>query len=276
MSEKIRKLTAEEAAASCAKYYEAAEAELSAEVVKGYAEPMDVSKAVLPEQINEIFGEKGGNGYCMIPCADHVDGAYAVSTTFFPKATVGMLKWWFVWRGLKSVNYTVSDPYQNHSVGISANQKVKMVSDIIPLDAKTRGIIQSVVKDTGKCGLEDFVVHLARPEEMEVAAANLSGEDVAFVGGWWMREDRKSNEPYKKGIDMFAYVCNQKDDGVEVKTFVWCGYRGLKGKVFRMDSYGPVIDEAYAKQIGLSMAKEMAQLATILPGLYADEKGELK
>jgi len=42
-----------------------------------------------------------------------------------------------------------------------------------------------------------------------------------------------------------------------------------------MDSYGPVIDEAYVKTLALGMAQDMAQLASILPELYKAENGEL-
>ena len=275
MAEKIRKLTAAEEAASCARFYDAPVAPLSEEVLHAFAEPMDPAQAILPERINDIFGSAGAaNGYCMIPCEGAPDGGYATVTTLFPGATLDMLYWWFAWRGLESVNYTVSDPYQNHSVGMNDRQIESVRTSQIPLEAKSRGIIQSLVKDAGRCGLEDFVTHLNRPEDMAVKRDSLADRSLGFVGGWWMREDRKSNDPLKKAVDMFAHVLLQEEDGVRVRSFIWCGYRGIRGRNLRRAAYGPVIDETYARQIGLSVAHEMAQLASILPELYASQEGK--
>lgn len=275
MAELIRKLSPQELDNPCAKFYDIPEVQPSETVTAAFAAPMDSADAIPPEKINGIFQGAPRNGYCLIPCPTGKDGGYAAFTTYFPKATLDMIQWWYPWRGLESVNYTVSNSRHNHSVGMSEPHKAKIRSPFLPQEAKCRGIIQSLVKDTGKCGLEDFIVHLSRPEEMEIEADNFADAGTAFIGGWWMREDRKSNEPYKKAIDMFAQVCTQDEGGVTVRTFLWCGYRGLKGKNIRMDTYGPVIDEAYVKQIGLAAAQEMAQLAAILPELYALSGGAI-
>lgn len=269
MADMLRTLSPEELAAPCAKFCGVPEVQPSEAVLKAFAAPMDCAAAIPPQQINRIFEGVGGmDGYCLIPCEGHKDGGYASFTTVFPHAALEMLQWWFPWRGLSSINYTASNSTHNHSVGMSEEHRNKILSPVIPLEAKSRGIIQSVVKDTGICGLEDFIIHFARPEEMEIDPACLAGEELAFFGGWWMREDRASCEPYKKAIDMFAHVCRQEADGVRVKTYLWCGYRGLKGKNMRMDTYGPVIDGAYVKQLALAGAQEMAHLAGILPALY--------
>lgn len=273
MAENIRTLSGEERTAACAKFCDISEVPPTEAVQEAFSAPMNREAAILPDQIGAIFrSDAPASGYCLIPCEGAKDGGYAAFTTFFPKATVEMLQWWYPWRGLRSVHYTASNSAHNHSVGMSAGHKRKICSSAVPLEAKSRGIVQALVKDTGACGLEDFVVHLARPEEMGIDAG-VTGDAAALIGGWWMREDRKSNEPYRKAIDMFAHVCIQEADGVAVRTFLWCGYRGLKGKNLRMDTYGPVIDESYVRQIGLAAAQELAQLAAILPDLYACEHG---
>ena len=218
--------------------------------------------------INDIFGSAGAaNGYCMIPCEGAPDGGYATVTTLFPGATLDMLYWWFAWRGLESVNYTVSDPYQNHSVGMNDRQIEAIRTAQIPLEAKGRGIVQALVKDTGRCGLEDFVTHLIRPEDMAVRRESLTDPRLGDAITVSFRNQ------LKKAIDMFANVLRQEEGGVRVQSYVWCGYRGIRGKNLRRAAYGPVIDETYARQIGLSVAHEMAQLASILPELYASQEG---
>lgn len=266
----IRELNAEEKTYAIARFAEQPEVGAAAEVVDAFKETMSASDAVMPDAINEIFSpaSQNKNGCCMIPYADGKDGAYATFHTFFPGTSVEQLYWWFGWRGLCSVNYTVSNSAHNHSIAMSEEHKRKLCDPFLPEETKIRGVIQSAVKDTGKCGLEDFIIHLQRPEEMEVDVKAATEAGCGFVGGWWMREDRASNQPYKKGIDMFAHVLRQQEDGVAVQSFIWCGYRGLKGHNIRMDTYGPVIDEEYARQIGLAEAQEMAQLAAILPELY--------
>jgi len=274
VSEKIRKLSAEEQNLPVSRFYDSPEVQIDAALEKTFAEPIDPTEAVSPKQINKIFESGSKEGYCVLG-EETNGGGYACFSVFFPGASLDMLKWYYPWRGLASVNYTVSNSCHNHSVGMSSQQRDKIRNQFIPLESKSRGVVQSLVKDLGTGELEDFIVHLQRPEEMEIEAKYLADSNLAFFGGWWMRENRKSMDPYKKAIDMFADVCRQTPDGVCMTTFLWCGFRGLKGVNTRMDTYGPVIDEAYVKTLALAMAQERTQVASILPELYEMEKGEL-
>lgn len=273
MSDRIRELTVREAELPYAKFYNYPTVPAGPAIVKAFENgPIAVSAAVLPQNINEIFvnpGDKAKHGYALIPCEGAQDGGYLTFQTEFPQTRLDMLQWWFAWRGLESINYTIANSRCNHSIAMSEPDKKKIRADYLPDEAKTRGIIQSAVKDTGKCGLEDFIIHFVRPEDMEIDTSHLADPKVAFFGGWWMREDRQCNDPYKKAIDMFTHICRETRSGVDVNTYVWAGYRCLKGKNRRMDSYGPEIDGAYVKQLGLAYAQEMANLASILPQLYA-------
>ena len=268
MSEILRKLTEAETTPEYEKFMAVEEVAPADEVVKAFEAPISADQAILPENIMEVFDKPEGKadyGYCIIPCAEHKDGAYATFKTFFPKATGEMLEWWFAWRGMKSANYCVSNPAHNHSIGMSALDKIKFGKKDLPIQVKSKGIIQSEIKDIGG-GLEDFLTHLQRPEDMEVEPSVLT--DKGFIGGYWIRENRKNVDPYLKAIDMFADIYKETKEGLEVNTYLWCGYRGLKGKNVRRDAYGPVLDEEYAKTLGLAMAQERAHLASILPDLY--------
>ena len=268
MSEILRKLTEAETAPEYEKFMSIEEKTPAEAVLKAFENPIEASQAILPENIMEVFdkpSDKADFGYCVIPCEGFKDGAYATFKTFIPNATGEMLEWWFAWRGMKSANYCISNPAHNHSIGMAAIDKDKFNRKELLIEVKSKGIIQSEIKDIGG-GLEDFLTHLQRPEDMEVDPIVLT--DKGFIGGYWIRENRKNADPYKKAIDMFADIYTEKDGGLEVDTYLWCGYRGLKGKNVRRDAYGPVIDEEYAKTLGLAMAQEMAHLASILPDLY--------
>ena len=274
MAEKIRTLSAEEQALPIACFYDRPEVQPDAALADAFAEPLDPVDAVSPKQIRGIFNPEVKNGFCVLG-EETNGGGYACFTTFYPGADLEMLKWYYPWRGIKSVNYTVSNSCHNHSVGMSDQQREKVCSPVLPLESKSRGIVQSLVKDPGTGELEDFVLHFQRPEEMEIEDQYLADDNLALFCGWWMRENRKCMDPYKKAIDMFADVCRQEEGGVCVKTFLWCGFRGLKGVNTRMDTYGPVIDETYVKTLALCMAQDRAQVASMLPELYETEKGDL-
>ncbi|MCF0229640.1 MAG: hypothetical protein HUJ76_08130, partial [Parasporobacterium sp.] len=206
-------------------------------------------------------------GYCAM-----FDGTgYVSDVNFIPGGTAEMIDWWYNWRGLDPLRYVIANP--NEFIQSRTMQSAKAVDEDLTIQERYWDTTQTVIK---KGVMKPAVSYLNFKYPGNV------GFDMSKIGADQYTKSLiciryyDQGQPPAAGPDTFiVHQVVEKDGGVEVRTKMWIGYTvryGLDYKAlpdeFRMT---PVVPQPYL----IANAVEWANVAAILPELYAAEKDNL-
>jgi hypothetical protein len=272
-----KELSVEEKAKPYAKYYylpSASPAAHHAEMLKDL-KPLDPAKADRIQDLDNLLSPgytEGENGYCVLP-----DGSACVALRHpMPGATPEMIEWWFAWHGLEDLRYKLWYPEMHVAARVDPEDRAKILDPDRPLPLKFQGMTHHVVEDIGGGVLnavdisfltpEDFGFDMTRfhpPNAEALAAANVTARGV----------DDPSDGP---GLPVaFVHLVRKTDDGIEVRNRFWVGYQIVDRKPMLMLPPGMQIPEEAAQGLFLHDVQEFANLAAILPTLYAEQQGKV-
>jgi phloretin hydrolase len=231
--------------------------------------PIDPREALPFEEKNRLL-EPGylakETGYCFMP-----DGScYAAVLTRMPGVTGEMIDWWFAWHGLEGLRYRVW--YPGAHFGASVSDRTRVMNESLPYRDRYLHVTHYVTEDIG-IGPDLLSIKFLPPADFgfEVARFKKAGVATAIctrVGSVSKRAEH---------TDMCHFVRTVKG-GVEMRSRFWTGRR-MKVAVFPEGS--PVnraantramrrifIPRGTPRATALHCAREYANLAEILPGLY--------
>jgi hypothetical protein len=272
-----KELTPEEQARPYAKYYYRPSAPPAAHHAEMLADlkPLDPAKADRIQDANDLLSPgytEGENGYCVMP-----DGSACVALCHpMPGATPEMIDWWFAWHGLEDLRYKLWYPEMHVSARLDPGDRAKVLDPTRSLPQKFQGLTHHVVEDIGGGVLnavdisfltpEDFGFDMSRhhaPNVEALAAANAIARGV----------DDPGDGP---GLPVtFVHLVRRVSGGVEVRNRFWVGYQIFDRKPVLGLPPGMRIPEEAAQGLFLHDVQEFANLAAILPQLFAEQEGNV-
>ena len=213
----------------------------------------------VPFEKRNLFLRGLDSGYCQVGYGVNEDGtAFVCNTTYMPGVTGEMLDWWFPWHSVGSdLRYKIWDPEDHY---FARADRIDYVCDPnIPNREKTWGVNHYILEDIGP-GPEFLKLCFQRPGDMGydesqlgsptcqsmVCAIGESSCAAAMVHKWY---------PYQKGV-MF---CSR----------FWIGYCMKDGMIKRAVPEGQKIPMEVPQGLFAHNIKEFANLAAILPEVYA-------
>lgn len=230
--------------------------------------PLDPAKAIYPEDINIILDETkvpDVSGYCLLD-----NGASYISVkTSLPGVTKEMLQWMVAWQGLEPANYMVLNPKIHHSAAISDIDREKINLKFLSLEQKCQGIyVYQINKINDE--LEGTIVSYLSPADQGFDPDMYVNSGALTIGGAVLRQAHEEKDPQKKSINIMISVVREAEDGVDVHTHLWGGYKILRRESKRFDVNGIQPTEEYTEMLANYIADEWAQVGNILPKLYAE------
>lgn len=230
------------------------------------AVPMDPAKALSIHDRNKLF-DPGYHeveiGYCVMP-----DGTgYVANLTKMPGVTVEMFDWWFVWHSLDNLRYTIWDP-EDHKQAQSQH-KLRSMDPILTMREKLWDTTHFVIEDIGM-GLAPLVLNFKYPGDLGFDTSRIGTKDCATIV--CSRGNGYGYPPFASPDVVMCHFVREIDGGIELRSRFWLGYTCQNGKIIkslpdwgRFPMMGPM---------GLCMhnIKEFANLAALLPRVYAEEK----
>ncbi len=248
-------LTEEEREKPYAKWYDRAPAVPEDEVLEKLQPgcPMDSSLAVLSENINDLLLPgymEGEIGYCRLPQG----GGYAAVLTKFYGITYDMYLWWRGWWVKESLRYKLWYPGMHFA------------TDHDP---------EWLLEDTG-FGPQDITLYRRnRPEDIGFDVEKLSSSGILGVHSGTMIARSRLSSTYEPPITMTnAHVVRETDYGFEMRSRFWLGFRTEGDGLISALSEGQDIPDDMPYNMANHCAYEMANLKSLIPGLYAEEFGK--
>ena len=232
---------------------------------KVFGPAMDPAKGIpFGEKANILKPEFQGDeiGFCVMP-----DGTgYVADINFLPGATAEMVDWYYLWRGLDQLRFTIADPANN--VGGHTMQTQKALDEDLTIQERLWDSTQTVLKATPMAPKTTY---------LNFKYPGLCGFDMDLIGTDICKSlicicHYDDGEPPVAGPDYF--ICHQlveKDGGVEVRTKIWHGWVMRYGKDYRSLADFRM-QPLETKALLIQNAESWARLAPILPQLYAEEK----
>lgn len=219
----------------------------------------------VPFDQRQLFLEGKDCEYCQTGYGVHEDGTgFVCNTTYMPGVTGEMLDWWFPWHSVGSdLRYKIWDPEDHYFA--RANDAAYVCDPSVPMNEKTWGVDHYIMEDVGP-GPEFLKLCFKNPKEYGydtsvigsdvcqslVCAIGESGCPAAMTHKWY---------PYKDGV-MF---CSR----------FWIGYGVVDGKMVKILPEGVRIPDIMPKGLFAHNIKEFTNLASILPEVYEENKGDL-
>jgi hypothetical protein len=273
--EKIRELTDAENAKPWSKWYYRPIDPPDAELLEAVRpeRPMDPSKAIYPEQINNLL-DPGymdvETGWCNLP-----NGAgYIAVNNKMPGVTVDMLDWWFAWHTLADMHYGIWYPPGHYGIEISAKSRKKVLDPDLPVKEKIYGRTDHVKEDVGT-GLEDIFIYFCHPAEIGFDMDRFHAPNVAAVYGGYGLDSPVGAEPW--GLRAPAIMCHfirEIPGGVEFRSRFWMGYTLIDRKPVMMLPSGIKVPEVAIQGLAEHNVREYTNLRNLLPGIYTELDGK--
>ncbi len=257
----------EDRAKSYAKYYDREPVKIPPAMMgKVFGPPMPPMKALAFTDRNTILDSDGKDvdtGYIVMP-----DGTgYITLVTEFPGGTPEMIDWWFAWRGLDALRYVILDPYSN--VSALTMQSSYAADEDRTLQEKYWDTTH-VIKHAGFGALADYL-NFKCPSDV--------GFDMSKIGPDQKTKTLVCGRNYAEGEPPAAapdyFICHQVFEtagGIKVVTRIWYGWTVRYGLSYKALPDGFRMQPMHPQGLLQKQAAEWANLAALLPGLYAEEK----
>lgn len=234
--------------------------------------PMDPSKALMPENINDLLNEgyhEVENGYCILENG----AAYVAVNNVFPNVTVDMVNWWFAWHALEDMRYMLWFKPGHFGITVSEEDRETILNPNVAMTEKFQGLTHQVVEDTGG-GPEDISIRFLKPEEMGFDMNRFKAPQVGtIVAANGLSQNRKGGP---KAPAIMCHFVREIEGGVEFRTRFWMGYQMVEGKPVKLLPEGVRIPIEAPMGLAFHNVAEYSHLAAILPGLYKEMGGKVE
>ncbi len=198
------------------------------------------------------------------------DGTVRVTCRIpMPKVTTEMFEWWFAWHGLDPMRYKMWDP-EDHYHCLTRHPEISRDASL-PMKKRYRNTIHDVVEDVSGFDM------LGLPTPGKIIDLAICFTDPEFIGF-----DSKKLEDFDGtivcsandvGIAIMCHVFRMTENGGELLTHYWVGYRVVDGKP---EVLPPPVLESYtdldAQGLFAHNIKEYSHLAELLPQVYEEFK----
>jgi len=250
------------------KYFEMPLAEQPRDKLKklseGQGNPADALKI---ENRNKLF-DKGDLsdefGFYMMD-----DGSAIVSNnTLMPGVTGEMLAWWFAWHPLDPLRYAIWDNEDHFDAEVDPASRAKILDPTVPLREKSWGVTHKVLEAMGGPATP-ITIMFQYPKDMGFEQDKIGTDACSFmVCANGLIEMPDGN----KAPSVMTHMARDVEGGVEFRTRFWMGYHIIEGKPVKLIPPGFNIPKAISEALLAHNIKEYANLAAILPNVYAEEK----
>ena len=254
-------VTNEEKQLSYYKYFERDLAEIPAEKLEVLKKgPSDIKAVPFCER--NLFLAGKDNEYCQVGYGVMEDGTgFVCNTTYMPGVTVEMLDWWFPWHSVGSdLRYKMWDPEDHYFA--KADNAAYVLDPAVPNREKTWGMSHYIIEDIG-AGPDPLKLNFLRPKDF--------GYDESLVG-----TPECASLVCAVGEGNCAAAMTHKffpyQDGVMFCSRFWIGMARVDGEFVKVVPDGVQVPEFVPKGLFAHNIKEFANLAAILPEVYAEEK----
>lgn len=254
------------------KYYEREAAAISPEKAgKIFGPPMDrQGKLTFPERARILdAGFEDETGYCVL-----ADGTgYISDTTFIPGGTAEMVDWYFAWRGLDPFRFAIIQPEENLS---AMSMQTGIVCDPFRTVREKYWDTTQEIKRLGERGA-------VQTEYLNFKCPSGVGFDMTKIGPDKETKTLVCARNFAEGQPPMAppdyFICHQvkeAEGGIRVISRIWYGWTVRYGKDYKALPDEFFMQPMVPKTLMIRNAAEWANLAAILPSLYAEEKDTLQ
>ncbi|MCX8021729.1 MAG: hypothetical protein N2745_03045 [Syntrophorhabdaceae bacterium] len=267
-------LTEEEKKKPYAKYFYRDLNPPDPDVLKAMEKPIDPSRAITPEQINDLL-EPGyldcEIGWCQMP-----DGTgFIANLNKMPGVTVEMVYWWFTWMTLNDLRYKIwyKPSHIGHYISPETRKAILDPKSRIPEDTLW-GRTHYAVEDIG-VGPEFIHIHFKSPEECGFDMKRFKKPYVSgLVAGYG--DEMMLNDPHApRGCAVMCHILRDVEGGIEWRTRFWMGYRLEKGRADKVLPPGEKVPEEAIRGLALHNAHEFANYKVMLPDIYRELGGKI-
>jgi hypothetical protein len=237
--------------------------------------PSDPSKAIFPEQMNDLLNPGYLDveiGWCNLP-----NGAGFIANCYQHKdVTAAMIDWWFAWHTLEDLRYRIWYPPQHGGIMISPEARKRMLDPSVPVREKNWGVTHHVTENCD-CGMENIDITFLSPEDFGFDMSRWKQPFVStFAGGFgWACTVNKTDE----SITAPALMCHIFRDipgGIEHRTRFWLGYRMSNGKPELSLPPGIAVPAAAVQGLARHNVKEFKNFGAFLPEIYGELGGRFE
>lgn len=254
-----RELTFEEISKTYSKYYYMDIKVQSQKLIDKINEgPIDPKYALNIDNINDLLTPgylPEEVGYCIMP-----NGTGFVSSIMHMRhVTPSMFDWWFAWYGLHPLRYKIWDT-ENH-YNIETTKREQLLNPDLSLKEKLWGTTHTVTEDRG-FGAEKIQINFMSPGQLGFHINRFKEPNVSSVIGG------------NTNLDVMCHFIRKSEDGIEVRSRFWIGYKIINRKPVKTLVEGASISNESAKRLALSNIKKFSRLAKLLPLIYYEERNK--
>jgi hypothetical protein len=268
----IRELTKEQQSKPYSKYYYDSITPPNNELIEILAKgPMDPSKALLPENINDLLNPgyfDVETGYCNLE-----NGAgYVTVLNKMPGVTIDMVNWWFAWHGLEDLRYMLWFNKGHFGVSVSEEDRRTILDPNTSMVEKFQGITHHVIENTGM-GNENILINFLNPEDFGFDMERFYSPNVGtLVAANGLSSMVGAPEDTPKIPAIMCHFVREIDGGVEFRTRFWMGYRIIDKKPVKLLPPGIKVPIEAIKGLANHAVEEYTHLASFLPKIYKEQK----
>lgn len=277
MTEAIRslELTPEERAKPYAKYFFKEPATPPANRLEVMKAPMDPSKVLPIENINDLLDpgyHEVESGWCIMDNG----AAYIANHTPMPGVTVEMINWWFAWHGLEDLRYKIWWPQGHFGVTVEDRDREKILDPDRPLTQKFQGITHYVIENVGGPCAEKIAISFMTPEDLGFDMDRFKAPAVGTIvgaNGVSLMLDPPPGIPNQKSPAVMMHFVREVDGGIELRTRFWMGYHIVDKKPYKLLPKGVRLPEMVPAGLATHNVWEYHNLASFLPQIYEEQGG---
>jgi phloretin hydrolase len=231
--------------------------------------PCDSSKAICPEQMNELLNPGDLQveiGWCNLP-----NGAgFIANRNVYKNVTTEMIDWWFAWHPLESLRYRIWYPPQHAGIALSPESRAKILNPRIPIHEKNWGVTHHVTEDCN-CGIENIDITFQSPGDFGFDRTRWKEPYVStFVGGFGWSSPAGKPDHVIKAPSLMCHIFRQISGGLEHRTRFWMGYRLFQGKPELVLPPGISVPAMAVQGLAQHNVREFSNLGVLLPEIYAE------
>lgn len=255
-------ITEQEKALSYSKYFFQPMAEIPADKIAIWKGPAADPSLATPIEDRNLFLDEASMplemGFCVAPNGT----GFVSNTTFMPNVTPEMIDWWFGWHSVTSdLRYKMWDPDDHYHARASNPDYVKDPN--VPLAEKTWGMTHHILEDIG-FGPDELFLNFKKPSDL--------GYDMSKIGkpgcGAMVCANGEGGL-----LAIMTHKAMETEGGILFKSHFWMGYKLMDdGSLVSVIPEGESVPEAAPRALFGHNIKEYANLAVILPQVYAEEK----
>lgn len=184
-----------------------------------------------------------------------------------PNVTANMMYWWFAWHGLDPLRYAIWNPEDHYDVKVNERGRELSSDPNVPLEEKTWGATHIVTESIGGPP-DEITLMFTEPEKLGYDKSKIGTAGCEFIiTANCLMGDMK--------VPVHVVEVAKKVDGImTIQERFWIGYHVINGEGKCLIPPDAVLPEEVAMGLIAHFTKEYANLAKILPQVYAEESGK--